>query len=87
MGAPRRSRRPWMTGLGVALMLVSVPVFLLPGPFGLPVFAAGLILATRGSGRARLAWLRLRRRTPELGRQVDRLRRLVGRRRRRTPGR
>lgn len=75
--------RPVLLGLGIALMLAAPLLGVLPGPGGIFVFAAGLILALRNSVWARKRFARLCKRYPKLGHYSDlALRRPSSRRRR-----
>lgn len=75
--------RSTMIALGVVLMLVAPIIGIIPGPGGIPVFAAGLALTLRHSSRARRLFVRAKRRWPWLGKLADiGLRRGAARRRR-----
>ena len=63
-----------MIGLGV----VIAP---LPGPGGVPVMAAGLMLVLRNSASAKRGFVRLHRRHPRVVGPVRRVLRAMGRRR------
>ncbi|WP_294101972.1 hypothetical protein [Sphingomonas sp.] len=83
--APRRNAaaRTALTGLGLALMLLSPVVGIIPGPGGIPVFAAGLALVLRNSDKGKRLFVRAKRRWPKLGYYADLgLRRSSARRRR-----
>ena len=72
-----------LTGVGLALMVVAPIVGVIPGPGGIPVFAAGLALMLRNSDRAKRVFVRAKRRWPRLGDYADiGLRRGSARRRR-----
>lgn len=64
--------RPLLVGTGALLILLSPVVGIVPGPGGIFVFAAGLVLVLRGSARARRGWVVLKRRWPRLGAVADR---------------
>lgn len=69
--------------LGVLLIVVSPVVGVIPGPGGMFVFAAGLVLVLRNSHWARRQFARAKRRWPKVGGLVDRgLRRGSAQRRR-----
>ena len=75
--------RTLLTGTGVALIIISPIVGAIPGPGGIPVFAAGLALALRNSDRAKRLFVRAKRRWPKLGALADiGLRRASAKRRR-----
>lgn len=83
--APRRNPavRTALTGLGLALVVLSPVVGIIPGPGGIPVFAAGLALMLRNSQAAKRIFVRAKRRWPKLGHYADLgLRRASARRRR-----
>lgn len=64
-------------------MVVAPIVGVIPGPGGIPVFAAGLALMLRNSDRAKRVFVRAKRRWPRLGHYADiGLRRGSARRRR-----
>ncbi|MBA4048319.1 MAG: hypothetical protein C0476_07250 [Sphingomonas sp.] len=72
-----------LTGLGLLLVLIAPLVGVIPGPGGIPVFAAGLALMLRNSDRAKRVFVRAKRRWPRLGYYADiGLRRGSARRRR-----
>jgi Flp pilus assembly protein TadB len=58
--------------LGWFLIIVSPVVGALPGPGGIFVFSAGLVLLLRNSCWARRHYVRLKRRFPKLGHACDR---------------
>ncbi|MCL6682839.1 hypothetical protein [Sphingomonas alba] len=60
-----------MFGLGILLMLASIPVGALPGPGGIFVFAAGLALVLRTSMWAKRRYVRFKRWQPKAGRWAD----------------
>jgi hypothetical protein len=69
--------------IGVLVMAVSPVVGVIPGPGGVFVFAAGLILVLRNSPWALAHFARLKRRCPRFGHYADMaLRRRSARRRR-----
>ena len=75
--------RPVQLVAAVLLILVSPLVGAVPGPGGMFVFAAGLVLLLRNSRAARRQFARLKRRWPRLGSLADRgLRRASAQRRR-----
>ncbi len=57
---------------GVALLLAAPLVGVVPGPGGILVFAAGLVLVLRSSVWARRSFARWKRRWPRFGRLADR---------------
>lgn len=73
---PSMSRHPAIRmgqlGLGVLLVIAAPIAAPLPGPAGTILFAGGLILILRNSRRARLRFVRLKKRWPRTGRLVDR---------------
>lgn len=72
-----------LTALGLVLVLAAPLVGVIPGPGGIPVFAAGLALMLRNSDRAKRLFVRAKRRWPRLGYYADiGLRRRSARRRR-----
>lgn len=82
---PRRNPalRTLLTGVGLTLVIVSPAVGIIPGPGGIPVFAAGLALMLRNSDRAKRVFVRAKRRWPRIGHYADLgLRRGSARRRR-----
>ncbi len=56
---------------GVLLILVTPLVGIIPGPGGIFVFAAGLVLILRNSNWARGRFVRLKRRWPRFGHYAD----------------
>ena len=56
---------------GVLLILVTPLVGIIPGPGGIFVFAAGLVLVLRNSNWARGRFVRLKRRWPRFGHYAD----------------
>jgi hypothetical protein len=74
--------RTLLVVLGMLIMLVSPIVGVIPGPGGIFVFAAGLILVLKNSHRARTEFVRFKRRSPRFGHYADMaLRRRSARRR------
>lgn len=68
---------------GLVVIAASPLIGILPGPGGIPVFAAGLVLVLRNSLWAQKRFVRARRRWPRFGRYADMaLRRRSFRRRR-----
>jgi hypothetical protein len=75
--------RTGLFGLGIALVLVTPVVALLPGPAGIFTFAGGMGLVLQNSPWARRHFVRAKRRFPRTGNLADRaLRRASARRRR-----
>ena len=70
---PRRNPalRTALTGVGLALVILSPVVGIIPGPGGIPVFAAGLALMLRNSDGAKRAFVRAKRRWPRIGHYAD----------------
>lgn len=66
-----RAVRTGLFGVGIALIILSPAVGVLPGPGGLIVFAAGLGLALKYSGWAKRKYVEFKRRNPEKGRWAD----------------
>lgn len=64
-------RRIALTGLGLVLVVAAPLVGVIPGPGGIPVFAAGLALMLRNSERAKRVFVRAKRRWPRLGYYAD----------------
>ena len=56
---------------GVLLILVTPLVGIIPGPGGIFVFAAGLVLILRNSNWARGRFVRFKRRWPRFGHYAD----------------
>lgn len=70
--APRHpTLRLAQLALGVVLIAAAAPVGLIPGPGGVFVFAAGLVLVLRNSRWAQRLFARWKRRWPKTGRVVD----------------
>jgi Flp pilus assembly protein TadB len=87
MSRARPHRSPLVRTLlfvaGLVLIASAPIVGIIPGPGGVLVFAAGLVLVLRNSSRARGRFVRLKRRFPRLGHYIDMaLRRQSFRRRR-----
>lgn len=75
--------RTLLVGLGLLIMLLSPIVGVIPGPGGIFVFGAGLILVLQNSRDAQVHFVRIKRRWPQLGHYADMaLRRRSARRRR-----
>lgn len=62
--------------VGMVLMTVSVPLALLPGHLGVPLFAVGLVVVLRNSFGARRRFIQYQRKHPKI---VFPLRRLIRR--------
>ena len=69
---PSPAKRLALLVLGGVLIALAPVVGILPGPGGIFVFAAGLVLVLRNSAWARRRWARLKRRWPRLGGLADR---------------
>ena len=85
MSRPKRNPllRALLIVLGVLIMAVSPLVGVIPGPGGVFVFAAGLILVLQNSRWAQGHFARIKRRWPRFGHYADMaLRRRSARRRR-----
>jgi hypothetical protein len=75
--------RTLLVALGLLIMLLSPIVGVIPGPGGVFVFAAGLVLVLRNSRVAQIHFARIKRRWPRFGHYADMaLRRRSARRRR-----
>lgn len=75
--------RTLLFALGVLIILVSPIVGVIPGPGGVFVFAAGLVLVLQNSRWAKGHFARIKRRWPRFGHYADMaLRRRSARRRR-----
>lgn len=75
--------RTLLVALGALIMLVSPIVGAIPGPGGVFVFAAGLVLVLQNSRWAKGHFARIKRRWPRFGHYADMaLRRRSARRRR-----
>lgn len=72
-----------LLSLGVLLMIAAPIAAPLPGPAGIALFAAGLVLVLRASPRARIWFARAKRRWPRVGALLDRVMRRASDRRRR----
>ncbi|MGZ6016901.1 MAG: hypothetical protein ACXWKM_14275, partial [Phenylobacterium sp.] len=59
--------------LGLLIMGVSIPLALLPGHLGVPLFAVGLVLTLRNSFSARRKFIELQRRQPKFVHPIRRL--------------
>lgn len=83
-----RPRSPLMRTLlfvtGILVIIVSPIVGAIPGPGGVFVFAAGLVLVLQNSGWARKRFARAKRRWPRFGHYADMALRRRSARRRRT---
>ncbi len=66
-----RAVRTSLVVLGALLMGVAPLVGVLPGPAGIPIFAAGATLVLRYSGWAKRAYVRFKRKHPNKGRWAD----------------
>jgi hypothetical protein len=74
MDAKPRSRwRLVLMALGWLLIVAAPLVGVLPGPGGIFVFAAGVILLIRNSCWAKRRYVMMKRRWPKLGRQTDKM--------------
>ena len=73
MTAPTsHAKRIALLSLGLVLIALAPVIGILPGPGGIFVFAAGLVLVLRSSAWARRRWARVKRRWPRLGGLADR---------------
>lgn len=63
-GLGRKVLKGAMTGVGLFLMVVAVPISWLPGPLGLPVFMVGLILVLKNARWTKRVFIRLKKRYP-----------------------
>jgi hypothetical protein len=73
---PAPSSSPWripLLVLGWLLIALSPAVGIWPGPGGIFVFVAGLILLLRNSAWARRRYVMLKKRYPKLGNACDRV--------------
>ncbi len=77
----RRARRAALVAAGTAVIGLGVVIAPLPGPGGVPVMAAGLMLVLRNSTTAKRGFVRLHRRHPRVIGPVRRVLRSMGRRR------
>ncbi|WP_303539343.1 PGPGW domain-containing protein [Sphingomonas natans] len=71
MKAQTGHMRLCLLGLGWFLVVLSPFVGVLPGPGGIFVFAAGLVLLLRNSAWARRRYAQLKRRWPKTGSVCD----------------
>ena len=74
MPRPRRKSplvRLALLATGILLILATPLVGIIPGPGGIFVFAAGLVLVLQNSKWARKRFARLKRRYPRIGRYSD----------------
>ncbi len=69
----RKGARIALLVLGVALMIVGLPLALLPGHLGIFVFAVGLIVALRNSFTARRTFIKAQRKHPNIVFPIRRL--------------
>lgn len=60
-------------GLGLALMLIAVPLVALPGHLGLPLMVVGLMIVLRNSFKAKRQFLRLQYAHPKMVFPIRRL--------------
>lgn len=60
-----------LLAVGVLLLVATPLVGIIPGPGGIFVFAAGLVLVLQNSNWARKRFVRLKRRWPRFGRYSD----------------
>lgn len=67
-----RWRLLWMS-LGWLLIAISPFIGPIPGPGGIPVFAAGVALLIRNSTWAKRRYVRMKRRWPKLGHHTDKV--------------
>jgi hypothetical protein len=67
-----RWRLAWMA-LGWLLIVGAPVVGILPGPGGIFVFAAGVVLLIRNSCWAKRHYVRMKRRWPRLGHHTDKM--------------
>ena len=63
--------RAMLVGLGALLILVTPLVGIIPGPGGIFVFAAGLVLILQNANWARKRFAKLKRRYPRFGHYSD----------------
>ena len=71
MRAKSEHMRLCMLGLGWVVIAISPIIGALPGPGGIFVFAAGLVLLLRNSAWARRRYAQLKRRWPKTGNVCD----------------
>lgn len=71
MRAKSEHMRLCMLGLGWVVIAISPIIGALPGPGGIFVFAAGLVLLLRNSAWARRRYALLKRRWPKTGNVCD----------------
>ena len=86
-GMAAKPPHPWRVPLligGWLLIAASPVVGVLPGPGGIFVFAAGVILLLRNSAWARRRYVAFKRRWPKVGHHCDRAMRRPSARRRNT---
>lgn len=77
-----RIRQLALIGMGWTIVAAGILIAPLPGPFGLPVALAGVVILLRNSADARRLFVRMRRRKPGWFAAFDRY---VRRRKRRPP--
>ncbi len=63
-GLGRKMFKGALTGVGLFLMVVAVPISWLPGPLGLPVFMVGLVLVLKNARWTKRVFVRLKKRYP-----------------------
>lgn len=63
-GLGRKMVKGALTGVGLFLMVVAVPISWLPGPLGLPVFMVGLIMVLKNARWTKRVFVRLKKRYP-----------------------
>jgi hypothetical protein len=68
-----RVARWLLLGLGLALMLVAVPLVALPGHIGLPLMVIGLMIVLRNSFKAKRQFLRMQQAHPKMVFPIRRL--------------
>ncbi len=70
---PRTRWRMALMALGWLLIAVSPLIGIIPGPGGIFVFAAGVVLLIRNSCWAKRRYVMVKRRWPRLGRHADKV--------------
>ena len=68
-----RVARWLLLGLGLALMLLAIPLVALPGHIGLPLMVIGLMIVLRNSFRAKRQFLRMQHAHPKMVFPIRRL--------------
>jgi hypothetical protein len=68
-----RVARWLLIGLGLALMLVAIPLVALPGHLGLPLMVIGLMIVLRNSFKAKRQFLRMQYAHPKMVFPIRRL--------------